>query len=161
MTTSFFVPLLSWTTPSSTFIMIIIMKRKKKKVKGYWVYNLNHVSDWNQFEIILAEKDQVTDSIPWVRCASGNVYNNQHKSRETEESTLSIIVITILQHHQEQVIQLQQLGLPSKRHGDQQVSHHHNCFIFKELLSPISFTSMVMEMNNNSKIIQLLLSPSL
>ena len=24
---------------------------------GYWVYNLNHVSDWNHFEIILAEKD--------------------------------------------------------------------------------------------------------
>ena len=24
---------------------------------GYWVYNLNHFSDWNQFEIILAEKD--------------------------------------------------------------------------------------------------------
>ena len=24
---------------------------------GYWVYNLNHVSDWDQFEIILAEKD--------------------------------------------------------------------------------------------------------
>ena len=24
---------------------------------GYWVYNLNHVSDWNKFEIILAEKD--------------------------------------------------------------------------------------------------------
>ena len=23
---------------------------------GYWVYNLNHVSDWNWFEIILAEK---------------------------------------------------------------------------------------------------------
>ena len=72
---------------------------------GYWVYNLNHVSDWNWFEIILAEKVyssygsvvplaiffssfctlnyfkfisvrnliQVIDSIPWVRCASGNV----------------------------------------------------------------------------------------
>ena len=24
---------------------------------GYWVYNLNHVSDWNQFANILAEKD--------------------------------------------------------------------------------------------------------
>ena len=24
---------------------------------GYWVYNLNHVFDWNKFEIILAEKD--------------------------------------------------------------------------------------------------------
>ena len=24
---------------------------------GYWVYNLNHISDLNQFENILAEKD--------------------------------------------------------------------------------------------------------
>ena len=36
---------------------------------GYWVYNLNQISDWSQFENII----QVTDSIPWVRCASGNV----------------------------------------------------------------------------------------
>ena len=24
---------------------------------GYWVYNLNHFSEWNKFEIIMAEKD--------------------------------------------------------------------------------------------------------
>ena len=38
--------------------------------QGYWVCNLNQISDESQFENII----QVTDSIPWVRCASGNVF---------------------------------------------------------------------------------------
>ena len=38
---------------------------------GYWVCNF---SDWWKFKITLAERfTQVMDSIPWVRCASGNV----------------------------------------------------------------------------------------
>ena len=41
---------------------------------GHWVYDLNNLSDWNQSEIILAsEIIQVSDSIPWVLCASGNL----------------------------------------------------------------------------------------
>ena len=36
---------------------------------GYWVCNLNQISDGSQFENII----QVTYSIPWVRCTSGNV----------------------------------------------------------------------------------------
>ena len=43
---------------------------------GYWVYKLNHVSDWSQFEIILAEKDHSSYGLnTLVRCASGNVRN--------------------------------------------------------------------------------------
>ena len=41
---------------------------------GYWVYGLNHFSDWNQFELFPIKKIiQVLNSMPWVRCASGNV----------------------------------------------------------------------------------------
>ena len=41
---------------------------------GYWVYILNYLFDWIEFVFILAsEIIQVSDSIPWVRCASGNV----------------------------------------------------------------------------------------
>ena len=44
-------------------LIILINTQQQKNIAwgttdpGYWVYNLNHVSDWNQFEIILAEKD--------------------------------------------------------------------------------------------------------
>ena len=50
-----------------------------------------------------------------------------------------------------------QLPLPIPLHGDEQVSHHHHCFIFmfKELLSPLFFTLMVIEMCNNSKNIEM------
>ena len=39
-----------------------------------WVYNLNQISDWNQFEIILAEKDYTSYGFNTIRCASGNVF---------------------------------------------------------------------------------------
>ena len=50
-------------------------KKVAKKLKK--VDKKVHFSDWNKFEIICLKKIiQVTDSIPWVRCASGNVYIN-------------------------------------------------------------------------------------
>ena len=43
------------------------------QIKEYWVCNLNHLAKLKS-EIILVERStQVTDSILWVRCASGNV----------------------------------------------------------------------------------------
>ena len=42
---------------------------------GYRVYNLNYLFDWIEFVFIqAAEMTQVLNSIPWVRCASGNVW---------------------------------------------------------------------------------------
>ena len=37
---------------------------------GYWVRDLNNVFNLTSVRNLI----QVTDSIPWVRCASGNVY---------------------------------------------------------------------------------------
>ena len=84
---------------------------------------------------------------------------NLGKKKRAPSASLSLPFYNYLQ----QFINLQQLPPPSQHHGEEQVSHHHNCFIFmfKELLSPLSFTSMVIEMNNNSKNFELLLSPSL
>ena len=52
---------------------------------GYWVCNLNQISDWSQFENII----QVTDSIPWVRCASGNVFPTRASARQTSSNNSS------------------------------------------------------------------------
>ena len=42
---------------------------------------------WNQFQTILVERfSQVMDSIPWVRCASGNVYLRIWKNRSFSET---------------------------------------------------------------------------
>ena len=40
---------------------------------GYWVYNLNDLFNWIEFAFNLAAySTQVSDSIPWVRCACGS-----------------------------------------------------------------------------------------
>ena len=38
-------------------VMIFVNIARGTRDPGYWVYNLNHFSGWNKFEIILAEKD--------------------------------------------------------------------------------------------------------
>ena len=61
--------LAKFTTNVSSAIWLLNIARGTTD-PGYWVCNLNQISDWSQFENII----QVTDSIPWVRCASGNVF---------------------------------------------------------------------------------------
>ena len=40
---------------------------------GYWVYNLNYPFEGIRFVFVL-EIIQVSDSIPWVCCASGHIF---------------------------------------------------------------------------------------
>ena len=43
----------------------------------YWIFDLNYLFYQIEFvivSILAAEITQVLDSIPWVRCASGNVF---------------------------------------------------------------------------------------
>ena len=58
-----------------------VEKKLKKNIArgitdpGYRVYNLNSLFDCIEYAFIqAAEMTQVLNSIPWVRCASGNVF---------------------------------------------------------------------------------------